>query len=190
MASFPPAFFLSTHPCQAAPVSPQANAVIPHPPKLNRFMPSQRSVSRILVNIALDGALAAVAAPIARYIAAPDGGLLHPLWFVAGGGITRLLGGLPFRLSQQYWRVSGLSDLVGVAGGAAASAGLFSGLLLPTGFRRPTPPHPGVPPPPLAAVDDATLAPPLGPPLLAHRLYPGRARVSADDPGLQRVLVV
>jgi FlaA1/EpsC-like NDP-sugar epimerase len=101
-------------------------------------MPSQRSVSRILVNVALDGALAALAAPLARYIADPSGGLLHPLWFVAGGGITLLLGGLPFRLSQQYWRFSGISDLIGVAGGSVASAALFSGLLIVTGFRLPT----------------------------------------------------
>ena len=78
----------------------------------------RRSANRILVNVALDGALAAAAAPLARWIADPRGGLLHPLWFLAGGGITLLLGGLPFRLSQQYWRFAGLSDLAGVMGGS------------------------------------------------------------------------
>ncbi len=80
-------------------------------------------INRILVNIALDGALAAAAAPLARWIADPQGGLLHPLWFLASGGITLLLGGLPFRLSQQYWRFSGLADLVGVVGGSIACGG-------------------------------------------------------------------
>jgi O-antigen biosynthesis protein WbqV len=145
-------------------------------------MKPQRSLSRILVNVALDGALAAVAAPIARYVADPSGGLLHPLWFVAGGGITLLLGGLPFRLSQQYWRFSGLSDLIGVAGGSAASAALFAALLLITGFRLPTPTFP--------VVHALILAVLLGTPRLAYRLYHGRSRVSANDPGLQRVLLI
>ncbi len=145
-------------------------------------MPSQRSVSRILVNVALDGALAALAAPIARYIAAPTGGLLHPLWFVAGGGITLLLGGLPFRLSQQYWRFSGISDLIGVVGGSVASAAMFSALLIVTGFRLPTVTFP--------IIHAFVLATLLGTPRLAYRLYHGRSRIAADDPGLQRVLLV
>jgi O-antigen biosynthesis protein WbqV len=145
-------------------------------------MPSQRSITRIAVNVALDGALAAVAAPIARWVADPRGGLLHPLWFVAGGGITLLLGGLPFRLSQQYWRFSGISDLIGVAGGSVASAALFSGLLLATGFALPTITFP--------IVHAFVLASLLGAPRLAYRLYHGRSRVAADDPGLQRVLLV
>jgi O-antigen biosynthesis protein WbqV len=145
-------------------------------------MPLHRSVSRILVNVVLDGALAAVAAPIARYVADPGGGLLHPLWFLAGGGITLLLGGLPFRLSQQYWRFSGLGDLVGVAGGSVASALLFAGLLLATGFHLPTPTFPII-----HALILATL---LAAPRVTYRLYHGRSRVSADHPGLQRVLLI
>jgi FlaA1/EpsC-like NDP-sugar epimerase len=143
---------------------------------------TQHNVTRLLVNVALDGALAAVAAPIARYVADPRGGLLHPLWFVAGGGITLLLGGLPFRLSQQYWRFSGLSDLIGVAASSAASAALFAILLLVTGFTLPTPTFP--------LVHALILAVLLGTPRLAYRLYHGRSRVSADDPGLQRVLLI
>ncbi len=145
-------------------------------------MPSQRSITRIAVNVALDGALAALAAPIARYVADPRGGLLHPLWFVAGGGITLLLGGLPFRLSQQYWRFSGISDLIGVAGGSVASAALFSALLLATGFALPTVTFP--------IVHAFVLASLLGAPRLAYRLYHGRSRIAADDPGLQRVLLI
>jgi O-antigen biosynthesis protein WbqV len=109
-------------------------------------MPSQRPprrrhlrpFNRILVNVALDGALAALAAPIARWLADPQGGLIHPLWFLAGGAITLLIGGIPFRLPQQYWRFSGVADLLGIAGGSVMSALLFAGLLLSTGFRLPS----------------------------------------------------
>ncbi len=145
-------------------------------------MASQRSVFRLLVNVALDGALAAVAAPIARWIADPQHGLYHPLWFLAGGGITLLLGGLPFRLSQQYWRFSGLSDLIGVAGSSIATAGLFALLLLATGFPWPTVTFP--------IVHAMTLAVLLGAPRLGYRLYHGRARIAADDPGVERILLV
>ncbi len=145
-------------------------------------MASQRSASRILLNAALDGALAAAAAPLARFIADPGAGLLHPLWFVAGGFITLLLGGLPFRLSQQYWRFAGISDLMGVVGGAIAGASLFSGLLLATGFRLPTVTFP--------LVHAFTLATLLAAPRIAYRLYHGRSRISLDDPGLQHVLLI
>jgi O-antigen biosynthesis protein WbqV len=145
-------------------------------------MASQRSVARILVNVALDGALAAAAAVLARWIADPKGGLVHPLWFIAGGGITLLLGGLPFRLSQQYWRFSGMSDLIGVAGGSIASALLFSGLILATGFPLPTVTFP--------IVHAMTLAALLGAPRLGYRLYQARPRFAADDPGLERIVLI
>jgi O-antigen biosynthesis protein WbqV len=142
----------------------------------------QRPFNRILVNIALDGALAAAAAPLARFIAAPQGGLYHPLWFLASGGITLLLGGVPFRLSQQYWRFSGLSDLAGVMGGSLACAALFSGLLLATGFALPTVTFP--------IVHAMTLMVLLGVPRLGYRLYRARPHRIAGDAPLQRVLLV
>lgn len=97
---------------------------------------------RIALNVLLDGAVSAVAAPLARWLAAPEGGMLHPLWFVAGGGITLLVSGLPFRMPQQYWRFSGLSDLIGIACASVVSAGLFMVLLLVSGFGLPTPAFP------------------------------------------------
>ncbi|WP_428375732.1 polysaccharide biosynthesis protein [Lichenicoccus sp.] len=97
-----------------------------------------RSINRILVNMALDGALAAAAAPIARYLADPHGGLIHPLWFLAGGAITLLVGGAPFRMPQQYWRFSGVADLLSIAGGSVLSAALFALLFHVTGFPLPS----------------------------------------------------
>jgi len=97
-----------------------------------------RSLNRILVNMALDGAFAAAAAPLARFLADPGGGLIHPLWFVAGGAITLLVGGVPFRMPQQYWRFSGVADLLGIAGGSVLSALLFACLFWATGFPLPS----------------------------------------------------
>ncbi len=143
---------------------------------------SHRWVNRILVNVALDGVLAALAAPLARWIADPRGGLLHPLWFLASGGITLLLGGLPFRLSQQYWRFSGLNDLIGVMASSLACAALFALLLVVTGFHLPTITFP--------IVHALTLMVLLGTPRLGYRLYRGRPRRASDNASLQRVILV
>ncbi len=143
-------------------------------------MAPQRFAFRILTNVALDGALAAVAAVVARWIADPGGGLLHPLWFLSGGAITLLAGGLPFHLSQQYWRFSGIEDLVGVAGGSVVSAVLFALLLLGTGFPLPTPTFP--------IVHALTLAAFLGAPRIFYRLMKVRSR--PESPDIQSVLLV
>ena len=143
-------------------------------------MASQRSALRILTNVALDGALAAVAAVVARYVADPRGGLLHPLWFLAGGAITLLVGGLPFRLSQQYWRFSGIEDLVGVAGGSIVSALLFALLWHTTGYPLPTVTFP--------IVHAMTLMGFLGAPRVFYRL--SRLRVRNRQRLVQTVLLV
>lgn len=130
-------------------------------------------MNRILLNLLLDGALAAVAAPVASWIADPAGGLLRPLWFVAGGAITLLLGGLPFRMPQQYWRFSGIADLLGVVGGSVASAALFALVLRATGFPMPTPTFP--------VVHALTLIVALGAPRVIYRLR--QTRRAARDAG-------
>ncbi|GBQ37628.1 nucleotide sugar epimerase dehydratase [Gluconacetobacter azotocaptans DSM 13594] len=101
-----------------------------------------RPVNRIVVNILLDGVLAALSAPLARWLADPHGGLLHPLWFLAGGAITLVISGLPFRVPLQYWRFSGVGDLLGIAGASIASAVLFTLGLHLTGFPIPSPTFP------------------------------------------------
>ena len=143
-------------------------------------MPSQRSALRILTNVALDAALAAIAAVVARWVADPAGGLLHPLWFVGGGAITLLLGGVPFRLSQQYWRFSGIEDLVGVAGGSVLSAALFALLWIVTGYPLPTPTFP--------IIHALTLLLFLGAPRVFYRL--SRARLRAAGKDVQSVLLI
>ncbi len=133
-----------------------------------------RSLNRILVNLLTDGALAAAAAPVARYLAAPASGLLHPIWFVAGGAITLLLSGVPARLPQQYWRFSGLGDLLGVAIASGASAALFSVGLVLTGTSLPSATFP--------AIHALTLMAFLSAPRLVYRLYHGRGRGEAQSP--------
>ncbi|QNT78551.1 polysaccharide biosynthesis protein [Entomobacter blattae] len=99
-------------------------------------------MNRIFVNVLIDGLLAAIAAPLARWLAVPQEGLLHPLWFLAGGVISLSMGGLPFRIFQQYWRFSGVADLLGIAGASTASAFLFMVGLWVTGFSLPSPTFP------------------------------------------------
>ncbi|OUJ15939.1 nucleotide sugar dehydratase [Acetobacter orientalis] len=100
--------------------------------------PKLRPLNRILVNVLLDGLLAAVAAPVARWLAAPQDGLLHPLWFLVGGAVTLVVSGVPFRMPQQYWRFSGISDLISIAGASIASSALFSLILSLFGFPLPS----------------------------------------------------
>ncbi len=142
----------------------------------------KRPVNRILVNVAIDGALAALAAPLARWIAEPQSGLYHPLWFLASGGITLLLGGLPFHLSQQYWRFSGLSDLIGVMASSLSCATLFAVLLLAFGFHLPTLTFP--------IVHVLTLMVLLGAPRLGYRVWKGRARRTEGGAARQDVVLV
>ncbi len=131
-----------------------------------------RALNRILLNVALDGALAAVATVVARYLADPNSGLIHPLWFIAGGAITLLVAGLPFRMPQQYWRFAGIEDLLAVVGGSIISAGLFAALLLASGFPIPTQTFP--------VIHALTLIVALGTPRVIYRLRRGRARSSAE----------
>ncbi len=147
----------------------------------DRRMASRRAVNRIVVNMLLDGALAAVAAPVARYLADPKGGLLHPLWFVAGGAITLVVAGLPFGLQLQYWRFSSLADMLGVAAGSAASAVLFAVGLLVTGYSLPTVTFP--------AIHALTLLVLLAAPRIAYRMAQGR-RAAAKAGRTERVLLV
>lgn len=116
--------------------------MVPQRPDVAPRTARLRPLNRILVNVLLDGGVAALAAPLARWLAAPRDGLIHPLWFLAGGAITLVVSGVPFRMPQQYWRFSGLSDLLGIAGASLASALLFTLGLLATGYPIPSPTFP------------------------------------------------
>ncbi len=89
-------------------------------------MAAVRSLIRIVVNVAIDGALAAASVPLANWMADPAGPWVHPLWLIPAAAVTLLVGGLPFRLSFQYWRFAGIDDLLSVAASAAGGAALFA----------------------------------------------------------------
>ncbi len=142
--------------------------MVPQRPDVAPGSSRLRPLNRILVNVLLDGSVAALAAPLARWLAAPRDGLLHPLWFLAGGAITLIVSGVPFRMPQQYWRFSGISDLLGIAGASVASAALFTAGLLITGFPLPSPTFP--------IIYAATLIVMLGGLRTAYRLTSGLRR--------------
>ena len=120
-------------------VTPSSGPQFPAPSSaISRTGRTTAQARRIALNVLLDGVVSAAAAPVARWLADPHGGLLHPLWFVAGGGITLLVSGLPFRMAQQYWRFSGLSDLFNIACASVVSATLFSALLHLAGYPLPS----------------------------------------------------
>jgi O-antigen biosynthesis protein WbqV len=81
---------------------------------------------RIALNVAIDGALAAAAVPLARVIADPSAQWLNPHWLPAAGATALLLAGLPVRLPWQYWRFAGIDDLLGVVWASVGGAALLS----------------------------------------------------------------
>jgi FlaA1/EpsC-like NDP-sugar epimerase len=89
-------------------------------------MASRRSIFRIALNAALDGLLAAGGVALARWLVAPEADPIRPAWTLAWGALALLLAGLPFRLSVQYWRFSGPSDLLGVGAAGVTAAALFA----------------------------------------------------------------
>ena len=89
-------------------------------------MAAARSWIRIVINVALDGSMAALAVPAARWLSDPELLAWQPLWTLPLGAISLLVAGIPFRLSLQYWRFAAMGDLLTVAASAAVGAGLFT----------------------------------------------------------------
>jgi O-antigen biosynthesis protein WbqV len=144
-------------------------------------MDANRSINRILLNVVLDGALAALAVPLARWIATPGIDPLHPLSLLGDGAVTLLVAGVPFRLPLQYWRFAGIRDLLGLAGASVTAAALFALLRAATG----TPMTPATFP----VIHLFTLFVVLGAPRVAYRVLHSRARGAASNPA-QPVLLV
>jgi FlaA1/EpsC-like NDP-sugar epimerase len=89
-------------------------------------MGRRRASFRIVVNVALDGLLAAGSVVLARWLVAPAADPVAPAWTLAWGAGALLLAGLPFRLSVQYWRFAGPSDLLGVGAASLTGAAAFA----------------------------------------------------------------
>ena len=107
-------------------------------------MATRRSINRIALNAGLDGLLAAAAVPLAHWLADPNGDPFTPLWAIPWGAAALLLAGVPFRLSTQYWRFAGVSDLLGVAAASIAAAALFPVVLHEAGVLPVTPAFPAI----------------------------------------------
>ncbi len=107
-------------------------------------MVEARARGRIALNVAVDALLAAAAVPLARWLANPLGDVVGPLWTLAMGAAVLLAAGLPFRLSLQYWRFAGASDLLGVAAASIAAAALFPVGLHVAGLALPSPSFPAI----------------------------------------------
>lgn len=105
-------------------------------------MATRPARTRILVNVALDALLAALAVPLADWLAAPDRMPLPPVLSSLWGAAALLVAGLPFRLSLQYWRYAGVGELVGVAASSVLAAALFALGLHLAGVPLPSPSFP------------------------------------------------
>ncbi|MBV9538405.1 MAG: polysaccharide biosynthesis protein, partial [Acidisphaera sp.] len=102
-------------------------------------MATRHATTRIALNVAHDGLLAAVAVPVAHLLAVPGGSAFGTPWEVAWGAAALLLAGLPFRLSFQYWRFTGTEDLLGVAAASVAAVALYGLGLHAAGVGVPSP---------------------------------------------------
>jgi hypothetical protein len=91
------------------------------------------SLSRLAVNIVLDGLLGALAVPLAYWLARPERPMVS-LFAVAAGAIALIAGGVPFGLATQYWRFAGLADMSAIAASALAGAGFYALLFLAAGL--------------------------------------------------------
>ncbi len=105
-------------------------------------MATRPAFFRIAVNVCLDAVLAAFSVPLADWLAAPERAPLGLVAFSAWGAVALLVAGLPFRLSLQYWRYTGLGELVGVAASSILGAALFSLGLHLAGIPLPSPSFP------------------------------------------------
>ncbi len=145
-------------------------------------MHAARSLIRIAVNVALDALLAAVAVPVARWIADPAGSIMTPFWLIPAGALALSLAGIPFRLSRQYWRFAGIEDLLTVAASSATGAALFAAMALMGGATSSNPAFP--------VVHAFTLLVLLGAPRVAYRRVRLRATAPVPQGDLASILLV
>jgi O-antigen biosynthesis protein WbqV len=145
-------------------------------------MAAARSWIRIAVNVALDGGVAALSVPVARWLADPSAPAWQPLWTLPLGALTLLLAGIPFRLSLQYWRFAAIGDVMTVAASAAAGAVLFTAATALTAGASPNPAFP--------AIHALTLLLFLGTPRVYYRWRRGRPAPRSPQLDAASILLV
>jgi O-antigen biosynthesis protein WbqV len=142
-----------------------------------------KAPSRILLNLSLDAALAVIALPIALLLAGP-GSWPEAGWWGLGiplAALSMLAPAWALALPQQYWRYTGVRDLLSVLGAAIGAAILFTAVLWLLGAWH----SPNLAFPALHAMALTGL---LGIPRLNGRLR--TIRRIAEETGAQPVLVV
>ena len=127
---------------------------------------TRRALTRLALNVGLDFMLAMASVPIARVLADPRGDAIGPLCAWLWAPLALLAAGVPFRLSAQYWRFAGITDLLGVAAASVAGAALFTLGLQMAGVPGPSPAFP--------AIHALSLLVLLGSPRMAYRLMQER----------------
>ncbi len=145
-------------------------------------MPAPRSLIRLAVNIALDAVLAAIAVPVARWIADPTGNAMTPFWLIPAGAAALLVGGIPFRLSRQYWRFAGIEDLLTVAASSIAGAALFWLIAIAGGATSANPAFP--------IVHALTMLVLLGAPRVFYRRLRLRGTAPPPEAGVTSILLI
>jgi O-antigen biosynthesis protein WbqV len=127
---------------------------------------TRRALTRLALNAGIDALLAAASVPIARVLADPHADLPGPVWAtvwsLVWAAVALLVAGLPFRLTAQYWRFAGITDLLGVAAASVAGAALFTLGLQMAGLPGASPAFP--------AIHALCLLVLLGSPRMAYRL--------------------
>jgi O-antigen biosynthesis protein WbqV len=141
-----------------------------------------RSLIRIAVNVAIDGVLAAAAAPAAVWLANPAAITLTEPWRPVLGAVALLLAGLPFRLSLQYWRFAGIEDLLAVAASSAGGAALFTLALALLRIPLPSPAFP--------FIHALTLLLLLGVPRVVYRRMQTRSGARSSENATRSILLV
>jgi FlaA1/EpsC-like NDP-sugar epimerase len=142
-----------------------------------------KAPSRILLNLSLDAALAVIALPVALLLAGP-GSWPEAGWWGLGiplAALSMLAPAWALALPQQYWRYTGVRDLLSVLGAAIGAAILFTAVLwLLSAWHSPNLAFP--------ALHAMALTGLLGIPRLNGRLR--TIRRIAEETGAQPVLVV
>jgi O-antigen biosynthesis protein WbqV len=105
--------------------------------------PAKSSIAaRIAVNVALDGALAALAVFVSFGLANPAKPWPDPILLPAAGAAAIWLTGIPFGLSRLHWRFSAPRDLALIGGAALLTALMLTLLLVGAGLDLPSPSFP------------------------------------------------
>jgi O-antigen biosynthesis protein WbqV len=136
--------------------------------------------TRMAVNIALDGALAALGVGLSFWLATPAVPWPHPHVLPLAGAAAIWLIGVPFGLARLHWRFVSLRDLAVIGAAAVVTALMLVLLMAGAGLPMPSPAFPVI----LALLLSVLLT---GPKLL-YRV--ARSRAQVGEPAAQTAVLV